>query len=98
MSAFPCMDTELMHCVRSCMEAEMCCNVVQQEGDELGAQGCVAEESLVKEEVVTLPDSGGLVLPLSHDRFLVGLLVVDRLSHPSSDQGPSCQNLSSTKP
>lgn len=27
---------------------------------------------------LTLPDSGGLVRPLSHGRFLVGLLVVER--------------------
>ncbi|KAK9842042.1 hypothetical protein WJX81_005814 [Elliptochloris bilobata] len=46
----------------------------------LGAgAGAEAEASLVHEQIVVLPDSGGLVLALvAHARFLVGLLVVEK--------------------
>lgn len=38
----------------------------------------LVEEWLVQQASLTLPDSGGLVRPLAHGRFLVGLLVVER--------------------
>ncbi|BDA41622.1 probable chloroplast sensor kinase, chloroplastic at N-terminal half [Coccomyxa sp. Obi] len=41
-----------------------------------------AEESLIKAELVELPD-GGLVLPLAHHQFLVGLLFLEEASAPS---------------
>lgn len=41
-----------------------------------------AEESLVKAQVVELPD-GGVVLPLAHHQFLVGLLFLEEASAPS---------------
>ena len=41
-----------------------------------------AEESLIKAELVELPD-GGVVLPLAHHQFLVGLLFLEEASAPS---------------
>lgn len=41
-----------------------------------------AEESLIKAELVDLPD-GGVVLPLAHQQFLVGLLFLEEASAPS---------------
>lgn len=40
-----------------------------------------AEESLIKAELVELPD-GGVVLPLAHHQFLVGLLFLEEASAP----------------
>ena len=42
------------------------------------ADGQAQESWLVDQQVIVLPDSGGLVLPLAHNGFLVGLLVVER--------------------
>ncbi|PRW56641.1 hypothetical protein C2E21_4621 [Chlorella sorokiniana] len=36
------------------------------------------EQWILEQPVIVLPDSGGLVLPLAHNGFLVGLLVVER--------------------
>jgi hypothetical protein len=36
------------------------------------------EQWILEQQVIVLPDSGGLVLPLAHAGFLVGLLVVER--------------------
>ena len=46
----------------------------------LGAQGPSGEQEnwILSQGVIVLPDSGGLVLPLSHSGFLVGMLVVER--------------------
>lgn len=38
-----------------------------------------AEESLVNEDMLTLPASGSIVVPLSESTFLVGLLVIERM-------------------
>lgn len=43
------------------------------------ADGQAQEAWIVDQEVIVLPDSGGLVLPLSHNGFLIGLLVVERI-------------------
>jgi hypothetical protein len=42
------------------------------------ADGQVQEAWLIEQPLIVLPDSGGLVLPLAHNGFLVGLLVVER--------------------
>ena len=49
------------------------------------------QEALILEQLIVLPDSGGLVLPLSHNSFLVGLLVVECCA-PSSNflHPPAC--------
>ena len=36
-------------------------------------------------QVIVLPDSGGLVLPLTHNGFLVGLLVVERCTEEDDE-------------
>lgn len=41
------------------------------------ANGPEQEAWLVEQNLIVLPDSGGLVLPLAHASFLVGLLVVE---------------------
>ncbi len=51
--------------------------------------GNAAEESLIKAELVELPD-GGLVLPLAQHQFLVGLLFLEEASAPT----PSAEALS----
>jgi hypothetical protein len=43
-----------------------------------GASASYQEAWIVEQPVIVLPDSGGLVLPLAHNDFLVGLLVVER--------------------
>uniref|UniRef100_A0A7S0RKW5 Uncharacterized protein n=1 Tax=Chlamydomonas leiostraca TaxID=1034604 RepID=A0A7S0RKW5_9CHLO len=48
-------------------------------GDECG--GANMEECLVGEEMLVLPSSGALVLPLAEGSFLVGLLVVEPDTH-----------------
>lgn len=42
-----------------------------------GANEQYQEAWLVEQNLIVLPDSGGLVLPLAHNSFLVGLLVVE---------------------
>lgn len=42
--------------------------------------GQYQESWIVEQDMIVLPDSGGLVLPLAHNGFLVGLLVVERCS------------------
>ena len=45
-------------------------------GDEISAD---AEEAwVVNQPMIVLPDNGGLILPLTHKSFLVGLLLVER--------------------
>eukprot|EP00889_Picochlorum_renovo_P001738 jgi/Picre1/28768/NNA_004167.t1 len=51
-------------------------------GDEMAG----AEEAwVVKQPMIVLPDNGGLVLPLVHRSFLVGLLLVERTLQHGSD-------------
>ena len=48
-------------------------------GGGMGGGGLHDQEQWILEQpVIVLPDSGGLVLPLAHNGFLVGLLVVER--------------------
>ncbi len=42
------------------------------------------EAWIVEQNLIVLPDSGGLVLPLAHNQFLVGLLVVECCSPDSN--------------
>ena len=42
------------------------------------------EAWIVEQNLIVLPDSGGLVLPLAHNEFLVGLLVVECCSPDSN--------------
>lgn len=52
-------------------------------GDEMAG----AEEAwVVKQPMIVLPDNGGLVLPLVHRSFLVGLLLVERTLQHGSDR------------
>ena len=44
------------------------------------------EQWILEQPVIVLPDSGGLVLPLSHNGFLVGLLVVERCLEEEEEQ------------
>jgi len=54
----------------------------------LDAADAAAEDWLVRQDVVPLPDGGGLVLPLAAGRFLVGLLVVELDFPPGSPPAP----------
>ncbi|KAL4443615.1 hypothetical protein ABPG75_011352 [Micractinium tetrahymenae] len=51
-------------------------------GEDGGAGASLADQErwIVEQPVIVLPDSGGLVLPLASNGFLVGLLVVERCS------------------
>lgn len=51
-------------------------------GEDGGAGAGLADQErwIVEQPVIVLPDSGGLVLPLASNGFLVGLLVVERCS------------------
>lgn len=52
----------------------------------LGDEMAGAEEAwVVKQPMIVLPDNGGLVLPLVHRSFLVGLLLVERTLQHGSD-------------
>lgn len=52
----------------------------------LGDEMAGAEEAwVVKQPMIVLPDNGGLVLPLVHRSFLVGLLLVERTLQQGSD-------------
>lgn len=62
-----------------------------QEGGSLADQ----EAWILEQPVIVLPDSGGLVLPLSHNAFLVGLLVVERCLDESSPLAPQPANAGS---
>lgn len=55
-----------------------------QEGGSLADQ----ESWILEQPVIVLPDSGGLVLPLAHNAFLVGLLVVERCLDDGSPLAP----------
>jgi len=48
------------------------------------AAGGGEEAWVVKQPLIMLPDNGGLVLPLVHKSFLVGLLAVERVARESS--------------
>lgn len=52
-----------------------------------GASGTYQEAWIVEQPLIMLPDSGGLVVPLCHNSFLVGLLVVER-GRPEGDAAP----------
>ena len=62
----------------------------------LDGADAAAEDWLTRQAVVPLPDGGGLVLPLSTGRFLVGLLVVE-LDAPA-DENDSASSSSSSLP
>ena len=47
------------------------------------------EEWLLRQPTLTLPGSGGLVLPLAYGRFLVGILIVEREEPPHVPHGPA---------
>jgi hypothetical protein len=49
-----------------------------------GSSGCETEALLINEEIVLLPSSNLLVLPLAESGVLVGLLVVEVLNKPGS--------------
>ena len=44
------------------------------------------EEWLLRQPTLTLPGSGGLVLPLAYGRFLVGILIVEREESPQTSR------------
>ena len=47
------------------------------------------EEWLLRQPTLTLPGSGGLVLPLAYGRFLVGILIVEQDHADGSDGAPA---------
>lgn len=63
--------------------------VVSPKGVHGQVSDAVAEQSLVSQAVLVLPDSGAVVVPLKHDSLLVGLLVLERTGPPQQGPGPS---------
>jgi hypothetical protein len=54
-----------------------------------GMVGCSMleqEQQILEQQIIVLPDSGGLVLPLASNGFLVGLLVVERYLETEQQQ------------
>ncbi|KAL4858504.1 hypothetical protein ACK3TF_001471 [Chlorella vulgaris] len=54
-----------------------------------GMAGCSMleqEQQILEQQIIVLPDSGGLVLPLASNGFLVGLLVVERYLETEQQQ------------
>ena len=47
------------------------------------------EEWLLRQPTLTLPGSGGLVLPLAYGRFLVGILIVEQEHSAESQSAPA---------
>lgn len=73
------------------------CLTLGFDGD--GAGMADQEAWLIEQPAIALPDSGGLVLPLAHSDFLVGLLALERgtlpaggaaAAPPSHAQPPAC--------
>lgn len=62
-------------------------------GEDRGAGASLADQErwIVEQSVIVLPDSGGLVLPLASNGFLVGLLVVERCSE-EGEAAPAAAN------
>lgn len=67
-------NTNCYHCYYCCVSLTVVC----VQGLHGHVSDAAAEQSLVSQQVLVLPDSGAVVVPLKHDSMLVGLLVLER--------------------